>query len=110
MEEEKKHLEDVILIRLVRLNAVVQGVATGLIVGLGIFLATNWLVLKGGPVVGPHMRLLDQFFPGYDVTFFGSLLGFTYGFGTGFVAGYLVAAVYNRVADARERGRGGAGR
>ncbi|HEY6065940.1 MAG TPA: hypothetical protein VIY96_07265, partial [Thermoanaerobaculia bacterium] len=64
-------------------------------------LATNWLVLKGGPVVGPHLALLRQFFIGYEVTFVGSLIGFAYAFVSGFLAGYLVSRIYNRVVRRR---------
>lgn len=96
-----KRLEDMVLIRVVRLNAIVQGLVSGLLVGLVVFVATNWLVLKGGPVIGPHLALLGQFFIGYRVTFVGSLIGFAYGFAVGFAAGYFVAIVYNRIVDLR---------
>jgi hypothetical protein len=83
----------------------VQGVVAGLLVGLGIFIATNWLVIKGGETIGPHLALLGQFFLGYRVSFAGSLIGFGYGFMSGFGIGYFVAAVYNRLADFRESKR-----
>ena len=107
MPGEKETLETVILTRLLRLNAVVQGVVTGLVVGLGIFIATNWLVLKGGKVVGPHLSLLGQFFIGYRVTFIGSLIGSAYGFFFGFLFGYFVARMYNWIVDLREGKRRG---
>ena len=84
------------------LNGTVQGVVVGLIAGLGIFIATNWLIIKGGPVVGPHLALLGQFFIGYRVTFVGSLIGFAYGFVLGFCVGYGVARAYNWLADLRQ--------
>jgi hypothetical protein len=96
-------LERLALTRLMRLNAVVQGIVTGLVAGLGLFVATNWLVLKGGPVVGPHLALLGQFFIGYRVTFVGSLVGFGYAFVLGFCVGYGVARTYNWLLDDRER-------
>jgi hypothetical protein len=99
---EENRLEELVLTRLVRLNATVQGVVTGLVAGVGIFIATNWLILKGGNVVGPHLSLLGQFFIGYRVTFVGSLIGFAYAFVCGFIAGYLVATLYNWVAERRE--------
>jgi hypothetical protein len=89
-------------IRILRLDATLTGLTTGLVAGLGVFVATNWLVVKGGPPVGPHLALLAQFFPGYRVTFVGSLVGFAWAFGCGFVAGYLVSRVYNRLALRRE--------
>ena len=90
MVETKGKLESLVSVRLMRLNATVQGVVVGLIAGLGIFIATNWLIIKGGPVVGPHLALLGQFFIGYRVTFVGSLIGFAYGF----VLGFCVIFVY----------------
>jgi hypothetical protein len=103
LEEDKRRLEDIVLARLVRLNAKVHGVVTGLVAGLAIFVATNWLILKGGEVVGPNLALLGQFFIGYRVTFVGSLIGFVYGFAGGFVAGYLVAGLYNWLVELKER-------
>ena len=100
---EEKPLEDIVLTRIVRLNAMVQGVVVGLVGGLVIFIATNWLVLKGGPVVGPHLALLGQFFIGYRVTLLGSFVGFAYGFVSGFIVGYFVATIYNFVVARRDR-------
>jgi hypothetical protein len=98
-----RRLEDVVLTRVLRLNATIQGVVAGVMLGLVIFIATNWLVLKGGPVIGPHLGLLAQFFPGYRVTFPGSFVGLGYGFLTGFVGGYVLAFVYNLLAGRQER-------
>jgi len=103
MTNDGKALENLVLTRLMRLNATVQGVVTGVVVGLGIFIATNWLIIKGGPVVGPHLALLGQFFIGYRVTFVGSLIGLAYGWVLGFGVGYSVAKIYNWLAEARER-------
>ena len=100
-----KALENVVLTRVMRLNANINGLVVGIMVGLGIFVATNWLVLKGGDVVGPHLGLLGHFFIGYEVSFAGSLIGFGYGFTTGFFVGYLVARIYNWVVDVRENKR-----
>ena len=102
MADDEKVLERVVLTRLLRLNATIQGVVTGIVAGLGIFAATNWLVLKGGDVVGPHLGLLGQFFVGYEVTFAGSLIGFMYAFAAGFMVGYGVARIYNWIVDLRD--------
>jgi hypothetical protein len=103
MAEQEHQLQDVILTRLMRLNAKIHGVVTGVVFGLGLFLATNWLVLKGGKEVGKHLVLLRHFFLGYRVTFIGSLIGFLYAFACGFVIGYTVARLYNGMADRRDR-------
>jgi hypothetical protein len=103
MAADDKELERVILSRLLILNAKIYGLVLGLIAGLGIFIATNWLVLKGGRQVGPHLSLLGQFFIGYRVTFWGSLIGFVYAFVCGYAAGYTIAWIYNRIVARRER-------
>jgi hypothetical protein len=90
-------------IRILRLDAVPQAISTGVLLGVGIFLATNWLVLKGGSVVGPNLALLAQFCPGYRVTFVGSLIGFAYGLLSGAVAGFTVSRFYNYLVEVAER-------
>jgi hypothetical protein len=92
---------DEVRIRILRLDATAQALAAGFLAGLAIFVATNWLVLKGGPVVGPNLALLAQFCPGYTVTFAGSFVGFAYGLIYGAAAGYAVSWIYNRFVDAR---------
>jgi len=89
-----------------RLSSKALGLIMGLSLGLLIFVATNWLILKGGPadaqgnpIVGPNLQLLGQFFLGYRVTFVGSLVGFVWGFAVGSIAGSLIAWIYNKVAD-----------
>lgn len=104
MKQEPPGLPHVVLTRALRLNPTVQGIVYGLVAGLGLFVATNWLVLKGGDEVGPHMALLGQFLPGYRVTFGGSLIGFVYGLTGGFAGGYFFSRLYNWIVDRREAG------
>ena len=73
----------------------------GIFMGLGVFVATNWLVIKGGDRVGPHLILLSQYFIGYRVTFFGSLIGAAYGFALGTICGALMGWIYNRIVRFR---------
>jgi len=75
------------------------GIAIGLVLGLGLLVATNILVLKGGATVGPHLGLLALYLPGYSVTFGGSLIGFVYTFVIGYACGRSVATIYNYLAD-----------
>ncbi len=83
------------------LNSGIIALSLGLLCGLGIFIATNWLVIKGGDHVGSHLRLLSQFFIGYKVTFLGSFIGFAYGFAVGTLSGALVAWIYNKFVEFR---------
>ncbi len=78
-----------------RLDGVAFGLASGLAAGLVLFLATITLVIKGGPVVGPNLQLLSQYFPGYTITAAGSLVGLAYGFVVAFVAAWVFACVRN---------------
>ena len=83
------------------LNAKVLGLVLGIICGLLVFVATNWLVIKGGARVGPHLALLSQYFIGYRVSFFGSLIGFAYGFALGTLGGTLFGWIYNKLTALR---------
>jgi hypothetical protein len=55
------------------------------------------MVLRGGQRVGPHLGLLSIYFPGYSVTFVGSLVGFVYAFVLGYGIGRVIVTVYNRL-------------
>jgi hypothetical protein len=81
------------------LNARAWGMSVGLVLGLGLLIATNVLVLKGGPNVGAHLKLLANYFPGYSVTFLGSLVGFIYAFVLGYILGRVIASVYDRLLE-----------
>lgn len=111
MTEPKNSVDEEKLFQgVLRLNAKVWGLVCGLLLGLAVFVATNWLVIKGGHidavtgkyVVGPHLRLLSQFFIGYRVSFFGSIIGFLWGFVLGTLGGALIGFIYNRVVDLRD--------
>jgi tetrahydromethanopterin S-methyltransferase subunit G len=99
MKDERDPMETLVRTRILRLNAALHGIVTGMVAGIALFTATNWLVLKGGRVVGPHLSLLGQYFIGYRVSFLGSLIGFCYAFVLGFLLAYVVATLYNAFAD-----------
>jgi len=103
MHEDDDTVERLVLVRLERLNGLLFGLTLGLLFGLGIFIATIFLLLKGGEVVGPHLALLGQFFIGYQVTYLGSFIGFLYGFLFGFLIGYFISWLYNWMAGFREK-------
>jgi len=80
-----------------RIDRVALAGATGAAGGLALFLATMLLVLKGGPVVGPTLGLLGQYFPGYTVSLSGALLGLLYGFLAAGALGWTFALLRNTV-------------
>ncbi len=91
--------EDEVLSRaVVRLSGHILGLVFGIVMALALFVATNWLVIRGGPVVGPHLGLLSQFFIGYSVSLPGSFVGAIYAFATGYVSGLFIAWAYNSIA------------
>lgn len=92
-EVEERILKKAVL----RLNGHILGFVLGFIGALIIFVATIWLVIKGGENVGAHLGLLGHFFIGYDVTYTGSLIGAVYGFVTGYLSGLIIGSIYNAV-------------
>ena len=92
----------------ITMNFKILGLVLGFLFGLIVFLATNWLLLKGGATssseilpVGPHLQLLNQFFIGYSVTFVGSIVGFLYGFALGSLTGAALSFIYNKLITLR---------
>jgi len=86
---------------IVRLRARVMALVFGVVFGLGLFLATTWLVLSGGENVGMHLGLLHHYFPGYSVTWPGAFIGMGWGGCAGAILGWGTSQIYNRVAGVR---------
>ena len=108
MVAKKLPNEEKLLSGILLLNAKILGLVLGMVMGLVIFIGTNWLLIKGGHitptgeyVVGPHLQLLSQFFIGYRVSFFGSIIGFFYGFALGTLCGSMIGWIYNKIVDFR---------
>ncbi|MBW1812807.1 MAG: hypothetical protein JRJ39_03765 [Deltaproteobacteria bacterium] len=98
--------EEMLFSGVLLLNAKAVGLVLGILFGLVIFIATNWLVLKGGKVVGPHLGLLSQYFIGYRVSFLGSFIGLAYGFAVGTLCGAFIGWIYNKIVYFRQRSSG----
>ena len=79
-----------------RLDPVAMGAATGAVGGLGLFLATAILLIKGGRVVGPNLSLLGQFIPGFSMTWAGATIGLIEAGLFGFLAGYAGSWLCNQ--------------
>jgi hypothetical protein len=93
--------EELLRAAVARLRASVMAVVFGLTGGTGLFVATVWLVIRGGEKVGQHLSLLGNYFPGYSVTWAGSAIGFAYGASFGMIIGWSVARIYNFIASSR---------
>lgn len=84
-----------------RIQAGVMALVFGLIGGLGLFLMTVWLLIKGGHNVGLHLQLLRHYFIGYSVSWRGSIIGFFYGALVGGMVGWAIGKIYNRIVAIR---------
>jgi len=93
--ERTPFLESLFSRAFARMDKLAFATALGSVCGLAIFLATLWLIAKGGDVVGPNMSLLSQYFFGYSVTVKGACIGFGYSFAWGFLFGWLFAYIRN---------------
>lgn len=69
-------------------------IATGSVCGFLVFVATIWLMIKGG-IVSAYLQLLNKYFLGYTVTLKGAFIGMAYGFSWGFLLGWLFAYLRN---------------
>ena len=86
-----------------RIQTGVLTVVLGLICGLSLFLMTAWLVIKSGENVGAHLQLLGNYFPGYSVTWSGSVIGLFYGLLVGGILGWAIGTIYNKLVGIRQR-------
>lgn len=83
---------------LLKLNARAWGVAVGMVLGIGLFVATIMLIVEGGQDVGSHLALLGKLLPGYRVSVGGAFIGFGYMFVIGYAVGRVIGTVYNFLA------------
>jgi hypothetical protein len=100
-EQEQAREATAISQAVVSIHAGVLAVTCAVVGGLGLFILTAWLVIKGGPQVGLHLRLLGHYFPGYSVTWPGSIVGLLYGAVLGAVIGWAIGRIYNGVVTLR---------
>ncbi|MEQ9619997.1 MAG: FAD-dependent oxidoreductase [Deltaproteobacteria bacterium] len=88
-------VEQAIIRAFARLDKGAFAVSVGTVCGLAIFLATLFLIIKGGPDAGANLRLLGQYFIGYSVSLEGTFIGLAYSFLWGFIFGWLFAYMKN---------------
>ena len=88
---------------LARIKANALAVVCAIIGGVGLFVMTAWLVIKGGPHPGAHLQLLSNYFIGYSVSWRGSIVGLFYGGMVGGIVGWAVGRIYNKIVSLRQR-------
>jgi hypothetical protein len=77
------------------------GLGLGALAAIQLFLATNWLVVRGTAPYSENAALLGQYLYGYTVSFVGSLIGCVQVFAMAFLASVFIAVVYNAIAARR---------
>jgi len=76
-----------------KLNAKSLALAGGILWGVGVFLATLWLLIIDAS--GKTISLLGAFYFGYQFSVAGAFIGLIWGFIDGAIGGFLFAYLYN---------------
>ncbi len=76
-----------------KLNAKNFGLAFGILWGVFLFIMTLLSVFTGYGL--DFFKILSSIYPGYKVSYLGSVVGLIYGFLDGFIGFYLFALIYN---------------
>lgn len=79
------------------------GLALGTVVAGGLIVTTNWLVFRGTADESVHAQLLENYLPGYSISFPGSLIGAIQMFLFVYVCCLLWSWIYNRIISVRHR-------
>ncbi len=79
-----------------KLDVKAFAVTCGLLLGLGLFLATWWIILLDGP--SDRMTFIGQIYRGYALNGVGSLVGLVWGLVDGAIGGTVFAWLYNSLA------------
>ena len=86
-----------------RYDPVALGAASGIVLGVGLFLATAVLLLRGGHPVGPNLSLLANYLLGFEVSWPGAFVGLAEAGLGGFAFGWLLARLVNALVAAEGR-------
>lgn len=92
---------DEVVYKILKIRAAILAFVMAMLGGTTLFVMTAWLLIKGGPFPGYHLRLLGEFFIGYTVSWPGCFVGFFYGALVGGTAGWAIGWIYNQVVKFR---------
>ena len=96
-------LDELIDAAFARFDPVALGMAIGLVAGLGLFLATAVLLLRGDDPLGPNLSLIGAYFLGFEVSWAGALVGLVEAGLGGFGFGWALAKLINVLVAREER-------
>lgn len=96
VDETIEEAQDTVIdVAFAKIDPVALGVAVGVVSGLGIFIASVVLLLRGGSVPGPNLSLLGNYLFGFEVTWAGAVIGLVEAGLLGFAVGALAAGLRN---------------
>jgi hypothetical protein len=79
------------------LSAKRLGIAGGILWGVMMFVMTLANIWFGYGTM--WLALMADIYPGYEVTYIGSIVGLVYGFLDGFVGLFIIGWLYNKISD-----------
>ena len=77
-----------------KINIKALALSMGITWGLVVFLLTVWFLVMG--YNGTLLSKLGSVYLGYSISWFGTMIGFAYGFVDGFFGGMLIGYLYNK--------------
>ncbi len=95
--------EELIRSAFARYDPVALGGALGVVLGLGLFVATSVLLVREGGPVGPTLSLLGNYLLGFQVSWGGAFLGLAEAGAGGFGFGFVLTKLINAVIGWQER-------
>jgi hypothetical protein len=81
-----------------RIDPIAMAIAAGSVMALGLFAASAILLIKGmvfGGAVGPHLKILGAYLPGYQMSWLGAVIGSAYFWLIGAALGWVLAVLSN---------------
>ncbi len=78
-----------------KLNAVSLGVAGGILWG-AMMLILTWICMANG-YASMWLEVMSSVYPGYSISFAGSIIGLLYGFADGFIGLFILGWLYNQL-------------
>ena len=88
-----------------KLSIKAMAIAGAIVGGLGLFLATWWIILMDGPHDGPVF--LSKIYRWYSISPLGSFIGCLWGAVDGAAGGAGFAWIYNQFVPSKQNGNGG---
>ncbi len=95
--------EDMIRSAFARYDPVALGGALGVVLALGLFMATGVLLLRDGSEIAPMLSLLGNYLLGFELSWEGALLGLVEAGIGGFAFGFALARAINAVVGLHEK-------